>query len=105
MNNMTKLGLMDDCINGSKDNFDALFGVMFDQFSCFFALLKENGVKEVPKQVSFNKNLDIAEFEVSANISSESTESLGIFDCKITVKPSSTKQTTKVQVTRNSGRK
>lgn len=105
MGDMTKIDLLDNCINGDKDNFDALFGPMFDQFSCFFALLKENGVQEMPKQVAFNKNMDVAEFEVSANVSTESTESLGTFDCKITVKPMASKQITKVQVIRNGGKR
>ena len=70
---------------------------MYDQFNCFFNLLKENGVEKIPQSVTFEKNMNVAEFGISAKISLESSEkTTGVFNCKISVKPS--KQTTKVQI-------
>ena len=49
MNELTKIGLMDDCIDGDREKFDQLFGAMYDQFSCFFSLLRENGITKLPE--------------------------------------------------------
>lgn len=97
MNN-TKLELLDSCINGDREKYDALVGEMFDHFSCFFSLLKENGISDLPNPITFEKNSEVAEFNLSTQISLESTGgSVDVFNCKITAKPSS-KQTTKVEI-------
>lgn len=97
MNDLTKTGLLDVCIDGDREKFDQLFGTMYDQFSCFFSLLRENGIVQIPEKVTFNENLETAEFNISANVSLESKEeTMGVFDCKISITPS--KQTTKIGI-------
>lgn len=97
MNSLTKIGLMDRCIDGDREKFDQLFGTMYDPFSCFFNLLRENGVTQIPENITFDGKMKVAEFNIAAKIPLESKEqTLGIFDCKISVVPS--KQATKVSV-------
>lgn len=97
MNELTKIGLMDDCIDGDREKFDQLFGAMYDQFSCFFSLLRENGITKLPEKVAFRENMRVAEFDISTKVSLESREeTMGVFDCKISIAPS--KQTTKIGI-------
>lgn len=97
MNDLTKIGLMDSCIDGDRDKFDQLFGSMYDQFSCFFSLLRENGIYQIPKQIAFTENMKVAEFDIGAKVSLEQREETqGVFDCRISVTPS--KQTTKIKI-------
>lgn len=97
MSVLTKIGLMDSCIDGSRENFDKLFGPNFDQFSCLFSLLQENGVSQVPQGITFSDSPKLVEFAVAANLSLDAREkTIDMFGCKISVTP--TKQTTKIGI-------
>lgn len=97
MNDLTKIGLMDNCIDGDREKFDRLCGSMYDQFSCFFSLLQENGISRMPGKVSFNSNAEVAEFNLTPNVQLDSKEeTVGVFGCKISITPS--KQTTKIGI-------
>lgn len=98
MSEITTLELMDECIDGDREKFDALCGGMFDQFNCFVNLLRENNISDISSKITFEEAAGNAEFNISAEVSLPITnKTLSAFNCKI-ASVKTNKQSTKVVI-------
>lgn len=96
---MTKIGLIDVCIDGDENKFSSLFGNMFTHVSCFFSLLKDNDITEIPEDINYAQNGGVAEFIFPSNkLLSNASKCTRIYGCNVTTTLS--EQTAKVQIER-----
>lgn len=95
MQNLTKTGLIDKCIDGDNNNL-VIFGNMFDLFNCMYTVLRNSGRQTMPDTVVFTTGDDDALFNIGDDIDIDPKvrkEVEEIFGHKIEVQNSTEKST------------